>query len=112
VHRGLELTREAGNRFGVGWAERALGRTAAERGAAAEAEAHLEEALAIFRAIGGTVEAARTAVTMAEVVAARGDVCRASALLADSHRIFVAQKAPALVARSKAVAAKLGLTLP
>lgn len=112
VRRGLELTREAGNRFGVGWAERALGRTAGARGASEEAEGHLADALATFGAIGGACEAARTALALAEVVAVRGDVAAAAALLAGAYRTFIARKAPVLVARSEAVAARLGLTLP
>jgi tetratricopeptide (TPR) repeat protein len=112
VRQGLALTREAGNRFGVGWAERALGRTASARGAPEEAERHLAEALATFGAIGSACEAARTAVALAEVIAVRGDVAAAAALLADGYRTFIARKAPVLVARSEAVAARLGITLP
>ena len=71
--RGLTLTRDAGNRHGVAWAQRALGRIARGEGGLSEAEARLEEGLQAFASIHARFEAARTHLDLAELAAARGD---------------------------------------
>jgi class 3 adenylate cyclase/tetratricopeptide (TPR) repeat protein len=76
----LEITEEAQFRYGVGLAQRALGRVARDRGDLPTAEARFQEALTTFTTLEVPFEVARTHLDRAELAHAQG--APAAALLA------------------------------
>jgi tetratricopeptide (TPR) repeat protein len=109
--QGLELARLSGTVLGVGWAERILGHIAQARGALADAEEHLEEALRTFTATEASFELARTRLDLAAVTWARGRREAAAMLLAEAHRQFRALDLPRWVERAESHAGDWGIAL-
>ena len=83
--RSLELCRTIGFAYGVGLAERNLGRLALAAGTHAEAAAHLATARDQFAGMGSRHEVARTTLAQAALAHARGDTARAAALLDEAR---------------------------
>jgi DNA-binding SARP family transcriptional activator len=108
---GLGLTREAGNRYGVGWAQRALGRIARAEADPAGAEASLRDALASFGAIEARFELARTHLDLADLAAEGADAGAGATHLAEARALFAALGAPRYTERAEALAARHA-TLP
>jgi transcriptional regulator with AAA-type ATPase domain/tetratricopeptide (TPR) repeat protein len=108
---GLAVSSAAGFRYGVGMAQRALGRIAGATGDLPSAERHLDEALRTFAAIQARHEEARTALELAIVVHARGDRAGAARHLAEAAVGFRALDVPQYEARTAALARELGLAL-
>jgi tetratricopeptide (TPR) repeat protein len=92
--RGLQITREAGYRYAVGWAMRALGRVRRAQADLADAEHHLAGALAVFAEIGARFEAARTRLDLAAIAQERGDPRSGAEHIADARRAFEALDVP------------------
>jgi DNA-binding NtrC family response regulator/tetratricopeptide (TPR) repeat protein len=103
------LTREAGFRYGVGVAERALGRVAQAAGDAAAAERHLATALETFGAIEARAESAVTLLELAGVVRAGGDRAAAARHVAEAQTIARALGVPRLEAHAARLAGDLGV---
>jgi tetratricopeptide (TPR) repeat protein len=111
VRHGLEVTAETGYRYGLGWAQHALGRIAHAAGAPAEAAAHLGDALRTFLGAQARFMTGRTHLTLAELSAARGDRAAAATRLREAHAVFRALAVPRYVERAARLAATLGLAL-
>ena len=79
-----EAARAAGDRGTLGWALRFLGAAQGHAGALDEATATLEEALALFRELGGVWGETSTLLDLAEVARAGGDLERTARLHGDS----------------------------
>jgi tetratricopeptide (TPR) repeat protein len=85
---GLALARATASTLGIGWAERALGHVAQARGALADAEDHLGEALRAFEAVEAAFEIARTHLDLAALGQVRGRLETATTHLGEAHRKF------------------------
>jgi tetratricopeptide (TPR) repeat protein len=109
--QGLELARLSGTVLGVGWAERILGHVAQARGALADAEEHLEEALRTFTATEAGFELARTRLDLAAIVWAQGRRETGATLLVEAHRQFRALDVPRWVERAAERAREWGIAL-
>ncbi|MBI2205554.1 MAG: AAA family ATPase [Candidatus Rokubacteria bacterium] len=84
----VALARETRQAYGVGVAERVLGRCALVRGALDEATARFDAARTTFTTIEARFEVGRTLMVSAEVVRERGDEAGALATLKDARGIF------------------------
>ena len=104
---GLGLTRDAGNRYGVAWAQRALGRIARADADPATAEASIRDALATFASIEARFELGRTHLDLADLAADRRNSAAATAHVAEARAIFAALCAPRYAERAGALAAQL-----
>jgi len=93
--RSLELCRTIGFAYGVGLAERNLGRLALAAGTHAEAATHLATARDLFAGMGSPHEVARTTLALAALAHARGDTAQAAALLDEARAAFQALGMPA-----------------
>jgi DNA-binding NtrC family response regulator/tetratricopeptide (TPR) repeat protein len=96
---GLEHARATGSTVGIGWAERALGGIARDRGALGDAHDHLHEALRAFEAAEAAFEIARTRIDLAALAHTRGDAAATAGHLADAIRRFHALGLQRWVAR-------------
>ncbi|HEV7518585.1 MAG TPA: hypothetical protein VGR07_20005, partial [Thermoanaerobaculia bacterium] len=85
----LEVTAEAQFRYGVGLAQRALGRIARGSHDLSMAEARLREALATFATLEVPLEIARTHLDLAELAHAQGASAAAASEIDLAHRGFV-----------------------
>jgi tetratricopeptide (TPR) repeat protein len=111
VTEGLHMTRRLEHWFGMGLAQRALGRIARVRGALPEARVCLTEALRIFTSIPARFELARTHLDLAELAHASADPYGGSAHVREAHRLFIALGLPRYVERSEQLARDLGTLL-
>ena len=95
--QGLEITRGAKFWYGIGLAQRALGRIAQASGALAVAKRYLSEALDTFTAIQARFEIGRTHLDLAAVVHAEGNQYAVATHLQEAHALFRALQAPTYV---------------
>lgn len=86
--RAVELARQVGHWYAVGWAERVLGRLAAGAGAVADAESYLKGALRTLSSVGARFEVARTRLDLAELAHTTGDHALVVEHLRAAHREF------------------------
>jgi transcriptional regulator with AAA-type ATPase domain/tetratricopeptide (TPR) repeat protein len=107
VRHGLEVASRAHWPFGVGWAQRVLGRIAQDRGEFREAETRLGEALRAFDSMEGRYDVARTHLDLAKLAHARGDPAAVGAHLAEARRRFHELGIPRYVERTDRLAAEL-----
>jgi tetratricopeptide (TPR) repeat protein len=102
--RALELARAAATTQGIGWAERALGQIAQDRGALADAHEHHVEARRAF-------EAARTDLDLARLAAVRGRQDEGAARLRAAHGVFRTLGLLHWTGRTEAFAREIGIPL-
>jgi tetratricopeptide (TPR) repeat protein len=103
------LATGAGFRYGIGVAQRALGRVARAAGRTADAGGHLRAALETFGAIEARHDTACTRLDLAAVAHSLGDAAGAAAHLADARRAFAALGVPSWEARAVDLARRLGV---
>jgi hypothetical protein len=108
--RALAVSRESGNRYAAGWAQRTLARIARAEGATAEADAALTDALGSFEAVQARFEAARTSLDFAELAASQGDRPETARRLAGAVETFTISGAPRYAERAVALATRVGIT--
>jgi tetratricopeptide (TPR) repeat protein len=108
----LEITGEAQFRYGVGLAQRALGRVARGRGDLPAAEAHFKEALTTFATLEVPFEVARTHLDLAELAHAQGNPATAVRDLDQANRAFVELGLRSYQERVARLSADLTLPLP
>jgi class 3 adenylate cyclase/tetratricopeptide (TPR) repeat protein len=107
----VEATREVRFWYGIGLAQRAVGRIAAAAGDHDEAEARLGEALDGFLALQVPYEVARTRLDLARVAHARGRNQEAVDQLREARTAFLALQVPHCVEQVQALAAKMGVAI-
>ncbi len=104
AHRGLEIARGARYGFGVGHAQRVLGRIARSADALDEAESELTEALETFQSIGAEFEVARVRLELADLAGHGRDPERARTHLEAARRTFERLRVPRYVERADRLA--------
>ncbi|HZY30842.1 MAG TPA: hypothetical protein VFF86_04285, partial [Candidatus Methylomirabilis sp.] len=109
--QGLAITREAKSLYGVGWAQRALGRTALARGTLSDAKTHLDEAVQSFTSIDARYDLGRTHLDVAALAHAQGKQAEAATNLGHAHRLFTASRVPKYVERTEQLAKTFGVAL-
>ncbi len=102
--QGLEISREAQHPYGVGFAQRLLGRLAQVRGAFGEAHQHLSEALQIFTSSEARFEAGKTLLAPAELAHAQGHGELFQRNLEEAHRLFTGLQLPQDISRTENLA--------
>lgn len=115
--RDVALEGLTAGREGQSWSqaatnERTLGLIDQAEGVFADAQSHLEAALATFVAVEARFEAGRTHLDLAALAHARGDAEAARTHLADARAAFVALRLPTHVDRAQQLALRLGVSLP
>lgn len=108
----LAITREAKFLFGVGLAQRTLGRIERGSGDLAAAQIYLREALDTFTALEVPFEVARTHVDLAELAHTRGVATDATRELALAHRGFAELGSVRYQERVARLSAELALPIP
>jgi tetratricopeptide (TPR) repeat protein len=108
----LGVMREARFWYGIGWAERALGRTLHATGALAPAETHFNEALVAFASSQARYDLGRTHLDLAALVRERGKPEGAAAHLQEAQSIFTALRVPRYVERTAELARAFGRPVP
>lgn len=98
-------------RYGVGLAQRTLGRIATRDGGREEAEAWLCRALESFTAIAAPFEMGRTRLDLALSAHARGDSGEAARQLREAHRLFVELRVPKYVEKAELLSGELEVSL-
>ena len=109
--KGLSTTSEAKDLYGVGWAQRALGRIAQARGALPDAKTYLDQALEGFTSIDARYDVGRTHFDLAALAHAQGSQENVRAHLARAHESFRTLEIPNFIARTEQLAEALGVTL-
>ena len=99
----LALNREVTYGWGIGYAERILGRIARLEGRRADAARHLGDALATFTAVPCPFEVARTHLELAELAGTGGERETTARHLEEARRLFVELGAPRYVERADAL---------
>ncbi len=95
--------------YGIGLAQRAVGRIAAAAGDSDEAEARLEEALEGFLELQVPFEVARTRLDLAKLAHAGGRKHEAVEQLRQARAVFLALKVPRYAEQAKALADRMGV---
>ncbi|MGH7263917.1 MAG: hypothetical protein ACREMB_03550 [Candidatus Rokuibacteriota bacterium] len=108
----LALTRGTRSLYGVGWAERALGRIGRARGNLAEARTGFEAALDTFGRIHAPYEEGRTHLDLALAHAAGGAPEAATRHVAAAYDLFRLLRIPVGVTRTRELAKELDVPLP
>ena len=108
VQRGLQVATDASYWFGAGFAHRAAGRLARDRGAAADAWNAFQTALQLFVRIDAVFEAARTRLDLARAAADRGDFDAARRELTSAAATFQRLDEREYLDRTVSLAATLG----
>ena len=104
---GLRVTEAIGYRYGLGWAQRALGRIALASGEAADAAEHLGRAHETFTAIEARHEVARTHLDLARLARARRDQDAVKRHLETATRLFETLRLPRWLDHARQLAATL-----
>jgi class 3 adenylate cyclase/tetratricopeptide (TPR) repeat protein len=111
AQRGLDTARAAHHGYGVGWAQRALGRVAQDRGLRTEAAISLQEALQTFVAIQMPFETARSHLDLAALTHAQGSQESAAAHLTEAYVLFTEAQVPRYVERTVQLASEFRIAL-
>jgi tetratricopeptide (TPR) repeat protein len=111
VVQGLELARRTKYPWGIGLAQRTLGRIAHTRGDLAEAARHLQDALATFDAMEAQYDLARTHLDLAYSAHSQGNQDTATMHLSTAHAWFKKLQIPTWVERTEQLAREYGSTL-
>ena len=98
----LGVSQAAGYLYGVGWAQRALGRVALGRHSTREARVRFTDALHTFASVETLFEEGRTHVALADVATAEGDADGVTVHLTEALRAFQALQLARYVARVEA----------
>jgi tetratricopeptide (TPR) repeat protein len=106
--QGVEIARHVGDGYGVGLAQRALGRIYQASGALSQAETHLKGALDTFTSIQARFEAGRTHLSLAEVAYAQGNQAGVTTSLREAQELFRALRVWKYVARTEELARGFG----
>jgi len=112
VSRGLEITADTGYRYGMGWAQHALGRVVRARGRFDEAAHHFQAGLETFGAIQARFMTGRTCLSLAELARAVGDQPAGETHLVRAHRVFTVLDVPLHRERVETLARETGVALP
>jgi class 3 adenylate cyclase/tetratricopeptide (TPR) repeat protein len=111
AQQGLDIARAAHHGYGIGWAQRALGRAAQDRGLRTEAASYLQEALQTFVSIQMPFEAGRSHLDLAAHIHAQGNQTSAAMHLTEAYGRFTALQVPRYVERTVQLASKFGVAL-
>ncbi|HSG39949.1 MAG TPA: hypothetical protein VLE27_09960, partial [Thermoanaerobaculia bacterium] len=98
-------------RYGVGFAQRTLGRIAFQAADYTEAKTWLDRALESFRAIEALFEIGRTHLDLALLAHVEGDCQEASLQLGGAYRLFVELRVPKYVEKAEGLAGELEVSL-
>jgi class 3 adenylate cyclase/tetratricopeptide (TPR) repeat protein len=101
AHRALEIVDAAKFAFGVGWAQRAFGRSLCASGRLVEADTRLRDALRTFGTIEARFELGRTHLALAELASHRGNREDAAVHAREAGDLFAAAAVPAYIARAR-----------
>ena len=107
--QGLEITRPVKDWYGVGLAQRALGRIAQASGRLSQAEMHLKEAIETFASIPARFEVGRTYLSLAEVAHAQGNHETVTTSLGKANELFRALRVAKYVERTGQLAREFGV---
>ena len=80
AREGMDITREVRYAYGIGWAQRCLGRLADHSDNQEKVETYLRAAIATFEELGARFELARTLEELATVMTKRGSSAEADSL--------------------------------
>ena len=111
AQRGLDIVSSVPYWFGVGWAQRTLGRIAQTNDAFAEAKSHYQEALKTFASIPVPFEVGRTHLDLAVLDHAQGTKKAIRIHIAEAHTHFVNLQVPRYINRSAKLADEYGIPL-
>ena len=111
AYEGLEVSQQAHYLYGVGLAQRALGRLAQTEADYEAAVQYLQKALGTFNAIQVQYEVARTHLCLAEIAQLQGDRYALSAHLNNAHHLFTSLRVPKYVERTERLARQWGISL-
>jgi hypothetical protein len=107
----LELARRINHPWGIGLAQRTLGRIAHTSGNLAEAARYLQDARATFDAMEVCYDLARTHLDLAALAHTQGDQDTATTHLSTAYAWFKALQVPKWVERTEQLAREYGVTL-
>jgi tetratricopeptide (TPR) repeat protein len=99
--QGLAITREVQFSYGVGVAQRILGKALQARSLYAEAETYLKDALQTFTAMSARFEVGRTHLALAELAHQQGDQSATTLHLTSAYEIFQCLQMPRYVDRQR-----------
>jgi len=111
ARQGLAITQEVQFVYGVGVAQRVLGRAAQANGAFTEAETYFQAALQTFTAMSARFEIGRTHLARADLAYAQENRTAAAQHLHEAHRLFVALRVPRFVVQTVQRARTFGVWL-
>jgi class 3 adenylate cyclase/tetratricopeptide (TPR) repeat protein len=112
ARQALAVTSEVKFGYGIGFAQRALGRVAWERKDGGEARRRLEEAVAQFQRLGISFEVARTQLELAALAHCEGRTGEGIELLAAARSTFVDLAVPTYVERAERTIGEESLSFP
>ncbi|MBI4640701.1 MAG: AAA family ATPase [Candidatus Tectomicrobia bacterium] len=109
--QGWQIARDIKFWYGVGLAQRALGRIARASNALSDAEIHLNEAIQAFTSIQERFEVGRTQLDLAILAHAQGNQEAAMMHLKEAHDLFRILKVPKYVERTEQLAREFWVLL-
>ena len=111
AQHGLEITKDIKNWWGMGCAQRTLGRIAKANGTAVEADMYLHEALDTFSSIHSRFELARIHLDLASLAFSQGHQDSATEHLSTACAWFRQLQVPKYIERTKQIAQEYGVIL-
>jgi tetratricopeptide (TPR) repeat protein len=109
--QGYEISRRVNHPWGIGLAQRILGRIAHTSGNLPEAEAYLQEALATFSSLQAQYDLARTHLDLASLAHSQGNYDIATMYLSTAYAWFKTLQVPKWVEKTERLAREYGVTL-
>jgi predicted ATPase/class 3 adenylate cyclase len=109
--QGLELARRIKYLWGIGLAQRTLGRVAHTSSNLTEAARHLQDARATFDAMEARYDLARTHLDLASLIHSQGNQDTATTHLSTAYAWFKTLQVPKWVERTEQLAREYGVTL-
>jgi hypothetical protein len=109
--QGLAIAQDIKFLFGVGLAQRTLGRIAHTRGSQTEAEHYLQDAMETFLSIAARYEFARTHLDYAALVHTQGNQDIGTTHLSTAYAWFKTLQVPKWVERTEQLAHEYGMIL-